>query len=136
MDRGFAGTAPEVRAVAQWHEALNGGDVDRLVDLSHPDVEVSGPRGAGRGAQLLRDWANRAGVRLVPRRVFHASETVAVEQDASWTSTETGETTLIQTVASVFIVREGLIASVVRHDSLSEALSVAGLDESDATENS
>lgn len=133
MDRDFGGTAPEVRAVAQWHEALNGGDVDRLVELSHPDVEVGGPRGTGCGAGLLRDWANRAGIRLVPRRVFHASETVVVEQGASWTSADTGETTPVQTVASVFIVRDGQVASVVRHDSVADALSVAGLDESRET---
>jgi hypothetical protein len=31
-------TAPEVRIVKDWHEALNSGDPDRLVELSHPDV--------------------------------------------------------------------------------------------------
>jgi hypothetical protein len=38
-------TAPEVRIVKDWHEALNG-DPDRLVELSHPDVEVGGLRAA------------------------------------------------------------------------------------------
>jgi hypothetical protein len=47
--------ASELRVVEAWHEALNGGEVDRLVDLSHPEVEVGGPRGTGRGAQLLRE---------------------------------------------------------------------------------
>ena len=135
MDRDFAGTAPEVRAVAEWHEALNAGDVDRLVELSHPDVEVGGPRGSGRGAGLLRDWANHAGVRLVPRRVFYASGTVVVEQEASWTSVETGETAPAQTVASVFVVRDGRVASVVRHDALADALRAVALDESHAIED-
>ncbi len=135
MDRDFAGTAPEVRAVAEWHEALNGGDVDRMVELSYPDVAVGGPRGAGRGAQLLREWVERADVRLVPRRAFHASETVVVEQEASWTSVETGETAPAQTVASVFVVRDGRVASVVRHDSLADALRAVALDESHAIED-
>jgi len=133
MDRD---SAPEVRVVSEWHEALNGGDVERLVGLSHSDVEMGGPHGTVYGTQVLREWVDRAGSRLVPRRVFHVNETVVVEQEATWTSADTGETTSVQTVASVFIVRDGRVASVVRHDSLSEALSAAGLDESDATENS
>ena len=40
---------PELRVVEAWHEALNDGEVDRLVGLSHPEVEVGGPRGIGRG---------------------------------------------------------------------------------------
>ena len=106
--------------------------MDRLLGLSHPDIEVGGPRGVGRGAELIRDWADRAGIRLVPRQVFHASETVVVEQEASWTSTDTGETTPAQIVASVFGVRDGQVTSVVRHGDLSDALSAAGLDASDA----
>ena len=135
MDRGFAGTAPELRAVAEWHEALNAGNVDRLVELSHPDIEMGGPRGTVYGTQVLREWVDRAGIRLVPWRVFHASDTVVVEQEASWASAETGETTPVQTVASVFVVREGRVASVVRHDSLAGALISAGLDESNAIED-
>jgi hypothetical protein len=72
--------ASELRVVEAWHEALNGGEVDRLVDLSHPEVEVGGPRGTGRGAQLLREWVDRANIRLEPRRVFHHADTVVVEQ--------------------------------------------------------
>lgn len=84
---------------------------------------------------MLREWVERAGVRLVPRRAFHASETVVVEQDASWTSVETGETAPAQTVASVFVVRDGRVASVVRHDALADALRAVALDESHAIED-
>ena len=38
--------SPEVQTVNDWHEALNSADVDRLVALSHPGVEVGGPRHA------------------------------------------------------------------------------------------
>ena len=72
--------APELRVVEAWHEALNSGELDRLVELSHPEVEVGGPRGTGRGAQLLREWMGRANIRLEPRRVFHHADTVVVEQ--------------------------------------------------------
>jgi hypothetical protein len=70
---------PELHIVETWHEALNGGEVDRLVELSHTEVEVGGPRGTGRGAQLLREWVDRANIRLEPRCVFHHADTVVVE---------------------------------------------------------
>ena len=126
-------TVPELRVVKAWHEALNGGEVDRLVDLSDPEVEVGGPRGTGRGAQLLRDWVSRANVSLEPRRVFHHADTVIVEQWAKWRSADTGQITGSQTASSVFVVRDGRIARVVRYPDLADALSATGLDESHET---
>jgi ketosteroid isomerase-like protein len=121
----------EVHVVEAWHAALNEGDVDRLVGLSHPDVEIGGPRGVGRGVQLLREWVARANVRLDPQRVFRRGSTVVVEQAGHWRSAESGEVIGSQTVASVFTVGDGLVTSLVRYDDLSEALETVGLDQSD-----
>ncbi len=121
-------TAPEVSVVAAWHEALNGGDVGRLLELSHPDVEVVGPRGTGQGAQLLREWMARAAIHLESRRIFHKGDTVVAEQEAEWRSTETGELSVSQRVASTFVVREGLVTRVSRYPDLTEALRAANLD--------
>lgn len=121
--------APEVGVVAAWHEALNAGDTERLVDLSHPDVEMGGPRGPARGADVLRQWVDRANVRLVPSRYFHDGAKVVVEEGAEWRSSETGEVIGAGTVASVFVVRDERVASVSRHDGLASALSAAGLGE-------
>jgi ketosteroid isomerase-like protein len=125
------GGTPEMHVVEAWHAALNEGDVDRLVGLSHPDVEIGGPRGSGRGVQLLREWVNRANVRLEPRHLFRRGETVVVEQAGQWGSAETGEVIGSQTVASVFVVSDGRVTSVARYHDLSEALNAAGLDASD-----
>jgi ketosteroid isomerase-like protein len=120
-------TAPEVRIVKAWHEALNG-DPDRLVELSHPDVEVGGPRGSGHGTRLLREWVDRANISLEPRRFFHRAETVVVEEEAEWRSAETGEATGSQTAGSVFVVRDGRVARVMRYDDLAGALRAANID--------
>ena len=121
-------TAPEVSVVAAWHEALNRGDVERLVELSHPDVEVGGPRGTGKGAQLLREWVARASINLEPKRAFYKGDTVVVEQEAKWRSAETGDLSGSEQVASVFLVRDGLVRCVTRYPDLAGALRAADLD--------
>ncbi len=125
-----ATSTPETRIVGAWHEALNSGDADLLVELSHPDVEVGGPRGADHGAQLLREWVGRAKIRLEPRRVFHRADTVIVEQWAEWRSADTGQVTGRQSVSSVFVVSDDRITRVMRYPDLADALDAANLDES------
>jgi hypothetical protein len=124
-------TGPEVEAVLAWHEALNAGDAERLAALSHPEVEVGGPRGSARGRQVLEDWVGRANVRLEPLRSFQNGRTVVVEEAATWRDARTGETTGEATVATIFALDGGLVAGIVRHDGLEDALRSAGLDGSD-----
>ena len=121
---------PELHIVETWHEALNGGEVDRLVELSHTEVEVGGPRGTGRGAQLLREWVDRANIRLEPRRVFQHADTMVVRQWAQLYSTDTGRPIGGQTVSPVFVVRDSRVTRVVRYPDLAAALDAAHLDES------
>ena len=118
----------EIHVVRGWHEALNAGDADRLVALSHQDVEMGGPRGVVKGAEVLREWVARANIRLDPRRFFHEKETVVLEEEAQWRSPETGEVIGEDTVGSVFVVRNGRVASVARHEDLASALDAANLD--------
>ncbi len=129
-------TAPEIRTVRAWYKALNDGEVDRLVELSHPEVEVGGPRGTGRGAQLLREWVDRANVHLEPRRIFHHADTVVVEQWAEWRSTDTGRVIDSQFAGSVFVVRDGRVTRVVRYPNLADALDATDLDESHENKSS
>ncbi len=127
--------ANAVEVVRAWHEALNGADVERLVALSSDDIEMGGPRGPARGAQVLREWVGRAGVRLTPRRMFQRQGdrmgAVVVEQDASWPlpgSSEPGEP---QVVASVFVVSNGRVNRVARHPDLASALEAGDLTVAD-----
>jgi ketosteroid isomerase-like protein len=107
-----------LEVVHAWHAALNAGDVERLVELSTEDVEVGGPRGVGRGSQLLREWFDRAGVTIEPLQVIEDGALVVVEQRATWQAASDEP----QVVASVFVVRDGRVASVVRYPSLADAL--------------
>ena len=83
--------------------------------------------------QLLREWVDRANIRLKPRRVFHHADTVVVEQWAEWRSADTGQVTGGQSVSCVFVVRDDRVARIMRYPDLADALSVTGLDESHET---
>jgi len=124
------GAASEVGIVEVWHEALNSGDIERLVMLSHPDVLVGGPHGTRRGTKPLQEWADRANIRLELLRVFHWGDKVVVQQGAEWRSAETGQVLGSQIVASIFAVHDEKVTSVVRYDDLTKALQEANLDES------
>jgi hypothetical protein len=91
--------------------------------LSTPDIEVGGPRGSASGAEVLRDWAERAHIQMAPgRQEWRADGSLAVEQTARWLA-ESGELTEAQTVASAFRVVNGRVASVIRYPDLEAALS-------------
>ncbi|MGD9894426.1 MAG: nuclear transport factor 2 family protein [Dehalococcoidia bacterium] len=121
---------PDYSVIAAWHDALNTGDVDRLITLSSDDVEVVGPRGAGRGAQLLRDWVTRSGIRLELRRLFARDSTAVAEEVAEWRAPDTSEIVDRQHLATIFRIEDGRVSSIDRRPTLADALHVAGLDES------
>jgi ketosteroid isomerase-like protein len=123
-------TGTELDTVHAWHAALNAGDVDGLLVLSTQDVEVGGPRGAGRGAHLLKDWVARAGMRMQPVRLYRRGHSIVVEESAQWRAPD-GQLTDPQPVACAFDIRDGQVASIVRYADVASALVAAGLEESD-----
>lgn len=123
-------TSP-LTTVQAWLAAANGQDVERLLELSDPNIEIAGPRGTGHGHQLLREWLRRAGAQLVTQRTFTRDQTVVVAQHGVWRSPETGEVIGEADVASLFRVDGGHVVHYARYDQLDEALAKAGLDRSD-----
>lgn len=121
--------------VTAWQEAANNQDTERLIELSDPDIEIVGPRGSGYGHQLLRDWLERAGLRLQTLRVFGQVNVVVLAQHGAWRSLETGEKTGEAALASRFRVANGRVSQFARHDNLDTALVEAGLDYSDELPN-
>lgn len=117
--------------VRAWQEAANNEDIDRLLGLSDPDIEVVGPRGSGYGHQLLRDWLERAGLSLETLRVFADGNTVVLAQRGTWRSVDTGEVIGERSVASRFRVEDQRVQRVERYDSLDIALDRAGISYSE-----
>lgn len=111
----------KLSVVDAWHRALNAGDVEGVVALTSPDVEIRGPRGSARGHEVLRQWTVGAGATLEPVRWFcGAGDDVVVEQAAKWPSEGVRTDPLV--VATSFTVQEGVISRVARHDDLALAL--------------
>lgn len=125
-----ASAATDIAIVQAWHDAVNNGEIDRLAELLDDDVEFGGPRGTGRGASIVRDWARHSGIHLEPNRWFQRDGDVVVEQIATWQLPDAGELTPPSDVSTLFKVRNDLVKRVVRYDSLQEALDAAGLDAS------
>jgi hypothetical protein len=117
--------------VQAWQDAANNQNVDRLVELSAPDIEIVGPRGSGHGIQLLKDWLGRAGLHLTTLRAFVRGNSVVLAQHGIWRSLETGEVTGERDLASRFQVADHRVTQFARLDSLDVALNEAGVDYSD-----
>jgi len=120
-----------VAVVQAWQEAANAQNIDRLLELSDPNIEIVGPRGSGYGHQLLCDWLGRAGLTLTPLRVFARGDRVVVAQHGVWHSVETGEIQGEADLASLFRVDGQWVVQFARYDSLDVALEAAGLTEAD-----
>lgn len=122
---------PEIIIVRDWHVALNHGSVDQMIALVDEQVEIRGPRGSTRGAQVVRDWFARANIRLYPTRFFQRGGVVIAEQAAQWRDPDTGEVTSHQVVASLFHVSGQRLTFIQRFESLAAALDAGGLTPDD-----
>lgn len=80
-------TPPEL--LRAWHDAVNAKDVDRVLALCAEDVAVGGPRGTGRGREVVRAWLQRSGIELRPQHELVVSDGRAVvHEKARWSTTD------------------------------------------------
>jgi mannose-6-phosphate isomerase-like protein (cupin superfamily) len=119
-----------IAVVQDWHDAVNAGDLDRVTELVHDDVEIGGPRGTARGADRVRDWVTRTQILIEPERWFQQGQDIVVAQQARWRTPDSGELGAPHDIACAFRIRDGRVQRVVRYDSLPEALAATGLSES------
>ncbi len=113
----------EVGTVLAWHDAVNAGDGDTLVDLSSDDVELGGPQGSTQGLAALRSWAADTDITLQAGRMFVHDGVVVVQERATWA----GSADAPGPVASAFRVVDAQVVSVFRHPDLDTALAATGL---------
>jgi len=113
--------------VHAWQDAANRQDVKRLMELSDHNIEIIGPRGTGRGHEVLRAWLDRAGVNLQTVRAFVREETVVLAQHGVWQGSSPGEGSSERDIATRYHVKEGWVSQIERYDTLDAALKATGL---------
>ena len=117
--------------VQEWLDAVNRCDGATLTGLSHAEVKIVGPRGAGlMPGSVLSAWLLRSGFSAETLRWFCGGDgRVVVEQAARWHDVQSGEQQAHRIIGSRFVVRDGLVAAYERFDGgLRDALAEAGLD--------
>ncbi len=132
-----------LEVVESWHTAVKAHNIEELCALASRDVEVVGPRGAGRGHDELRRWFRRGGLNAEPLRVFCNSRGhVVVEQRGRWFTPEAvtvedsgrwfiPDTTGERIVATAFMVVAGRVVRYQRFDKLNDALAATSLSDDD-----
>lgn len=132
-----------LEVVESWHSAVKARDVEQLCALASRDVEVVGPRGAGRGHDELRRWFRRGGLTAEPLRYFCGSRgQVVVEQRGRWFTPEAvtvedsgrwfiPDTTSERVVATAFSVLAGRVVRYQRFEQLRDALVATSLSDDD-----
>ena len=120
-----------IAIVQAWQAAANQQNIDRLLELSAPDIAIIGPRGRGSGHQLLRDWIARAGLTLSTLRVFQRGDTVVLAQHGVWQSSATDGLPSEANLASRFRVYDQRVIEFERYEDLAGALAAGALSEAD-----
>ncbi len=110
-----------VALILAWHDAVNAERTAEALALSTSGIRVGGPRGSATGHAVLADWVSTAGIQLTPRAIHRGARACYVEQDARWAG-NAGPSDEAIPACTVFEVTDGLVAAVLRYDSLEDAI--------------
>jgi len=128
---GGAAMTSAIALVQAWQDAVNDQNIERLFELSSPDIVIIGPRGRGSGHQLLREWIARAGLTLSTERMFQRGDTVVLAQHGMWQSSATGGVPSEADLAARFRVRDQRVIEFERYEDLAGALKTAHMGDTD-----
>jgi ketosteroid isomerase-like protein len=121
--------------VEAWAQAYSRRDLDAMLALSCPDIEVARRLRPEQGHDAVRGLLQRQsfGVEMHPRvrRLFHSGDTVVVDAQLVTSYVDTGEPAGEQEGAAILVVRGGCVARYVPYPDLDTALSDARLSEDD-----
>jgi len=123
--------SPATDTILAWLDAVNVGDIETALELTTPDVAIVGPRGAGRGREVLGTWLGHAGASFVTQAIYEAGDAVVVAQRGIWHDVASGAVRGEADVATRFRVVAGQVSEIQRYDEVAGALRDAGLSSSD-----
>ena len=124
-------SATPTHVVLAWLDAVNAGDTDAALARTAPDVAIVGPRGTGRGRDVLRAWLGHAGATFATRAIYAGNDMVVIAQRGVWRDGTSGAIIGEAEVATRFRVTGDQVAELQRYDDLAAALRDAGLTVAD-----
>ena len=123
--------SPPTNIILAWLDAVNAADIETALELTTPDVAIIGPRGTGRGREVLATWLGHAGASFVTQAIYAGGDAVVVAQRGIWRDAASGAVRGEADVATRFRVVAGQVSEIQRYDEVAGALRDAGLSSSD-----
>lgn len=110
--------------IVVWHVAVNAGDADSAAAACTEDVHLAGPEGESDGRDELRSWVEDSGIRLMPKEAYDIPGGIVVAQEVTWPGRDDFDPAASPTrLFTAFGLRDGEISSILRFESLDQALS-------------
>ncbi|WP_227994993.1 hypothetical protein [Oceanobacillus sp. CFH 90083] len=125
--------ASTIKTAGLWIEKSNIKDVPSLLELTHPNIEINGPKGSIIGSHHLADWLERANLKLVTINRFAKGNNIILEQHGTWYEMN-GEIKSQATVYTYMKITEGKVALMARFDNKEAAFHMSGLSEDNLIE--
>lgn len=113
-----------IQTADAWVDKVNAQDVEGVLEVSDPNIELIGPRGAGFGHDLLVQWMENTGVRLHTITRYANDHCVVYEQEAVW---ENQDGHVI--IYTFMEIKNGKVTRIERFDNSDDAFSTSGLSE-------
>jgi hypothetical protein len=105
-----------VDIVKNWINILNSGNVDLLINVSEPDLAISGPRGTIIGAEVLREWYAQTHLTFnIEELLVNGSQVISLGR-VHWRNGEGLEVDNSYTAFLMDVSHNGRIAKLSRHD--------------------
>ena len=127
----MTGVPDALEVVREWIDALNAGDVERMIGLAHEDIVFDTRRGLARGQEQVRAFMARQGYgvafRVVPSRYFVQGDTVVVDALNELRYVDSGELADSFEGPATFRVDDGHVTHFASHADLDTALRAAGM---------
>lgn len=119
-----------IEVAEKWIEKSNMKDVPSLLELTHSNVEINGPKGAISGSHHLEGWLERANLRLSTINRFAKQHDIVLEQEGIWyeDNDEVRGKAIVYTYMKII---EDKVSLIARYDNKREAFQMSGLSEED-----
>jgi hypothetical protein len=123
----------DLNLVRAFVDAINAGDIDHLVAMADPQIELLGPRGSAYGHQWLRDWMERANMTVVTKALYARRDEFVLAQHGTWHTPQGEPTSEAETFMRLRMGRDpDRITLLARYTTLADALGAASMTEEDA----